>query len=233
MRTVGLVEHLAGAGRAIDELAGGGIGVGDGPDDRPFPFLAEIEAEGHRPAVDLAGLVEGDQFLVDAEDASLLALQRRHRLLAEGRLLIRMAFGHFRGTGEGRESGDPRVSQAAGQHRHQPVALGFGALYAGVLLLAAWLSEYAGSAGLLALAAVSGLADVDAITLSSLRLFDTGALSAQMAAYTIGCAFAGATAFKLAVVAWVGGRGLARQTLLALVAPVVGTAFGLWLFASA
>ena len=66
-------------------------------------------------------------------------------------------------------------------------------------------------AGLLALAAVSGLADVDAITLSSLRLFDTGALSAQMAAYTIGCAFAGATAFKLAVVAWVGGRGLHRR----------------------
>ena len=114
-----------------------------------------------------------------------------------------------------------------------PVALGFGVLYAGVLLLAAWLSEYAGKAGLLALAAVSGLVDVDAITLSSLRLFDTGALTAQVAALTIGCAFLGATIFKLATVTWVGGLALARQTLLALAAPVAGTALGLWLFASA
>jgi uncharacterized membrane protein (DUF4010 family) len=114
-----------------------------------------------------------------------------------------------------------------------PVALGFGALYAGVLLLAAWVSEYAGKAGLLAMAAVSGLVDVDAIALSSLRLFDTGGLSAQIAALTIGCAFLGATVFKLAAVTWVGGVGLMRETWPALVAPVAGAAAGLWLFASA
>jgi uncharacterized membrane protein (DUF4010 family) len=111
-----------------------------------------------------------------------------------------------------------------------PVALGFGALYAGVLLLSAWLADYAGKGGLLVMATVSGLADVDAITLSSLRLFDTGALTAQVAALAIGCAFLGATVFKLAAVIWAGGLSLARQTWLALVAPVVGTAFGLWFF---
>ena len=114
-----------------------------------------------------------------------------------------------------------------------PVALGFGALYAGVLLLAVWLSEYAGKAGLLAMAALSGLVDVDAITLSSLRLFDTGALGAQIAVLAIGCAFLGATIFKLATVTWVGGLALLRQTWLALLAPVAGAAAGVWLFAPA
>jgi uncharacterized membrane protein (DUF4010 family) len=110
-----------------------------------------------------------------------------------------------------------------------PVALGFGALYAGVLLLSAWLADYAGKGGLLVMATVSGLADVDAITLSSVRLFDTGALTAQVAALAIGCAFLGATVFKLAAVMWLGGLTLGRQTWVALVAPLAGAAVGLWL----
>jgi uncharacterized membrane protein (DUF4010 family) len=50
-------------------------------------------------------------------------------------------------------------------------ALGFGALYALVLVLSAWLQDIAGSRGLYLLALASGLTDVDAITLSSLRMF--------------------------------------------------------------
>lgn len=55
-------------------------------------------------------------------------------------------------------------------------ALGFGLLYAAVLFFAAWLSDIAGSGGHYAVALVSGLTDVDAITLSSLRLFELGKL---------------------------------------------------------
>jgi hypothetical protein len=50
-------------------------------------------------------------------------------------------------------------------------ALGFGLLYALVLVLSAWLQDIAGSRGLYLLALASGLTDVDAITLSSLRMF--------------------------------------------------------------
>ena len=55
-------------------------------------------------------------------------------------------------------------------------AVGFGVLYAVVLFFAAWLSSIAGSGGLYLVALVSGLTDVDAITLSSLRLFRLGKL---------------------------------------------------------
>jgi len=108
-----------------------------------------------------------------------------------------------------------------------PVALAFGAVYAVVLVLSAWLSDRVGQGGLLALAAVSGLTDMDAITLSSLRLFDTGAVPAESAAVAIFVAFSAATLFKLAAVAWFGGRALARATWPALIAPVAGTAAGL------
>src|SRR3569832_2240715 len=51
-------------------------------------------------------------------------------------------------------------------------ALGFGLMNAIVLLAAAWLSDWLGTRGLYAVALVSGLTDVAAITLSSLRLYD-------------------------------------------------------------
>jgi uncharacterized membrane protein (DUF4010 family) len=110
-----------------------------------------------------------------------------------------------------------------------PVALGFGVLYAAILVLSAWFSQYAGEGGLLAVAAVSGLVDVDAITLSSLRLFDTGAVTANAAVVAIVVAFFMASLFKLIVITWLGGWGLARRTWLAVLAPVAGTAAALWL----
>ncbi len=64
-------------------------------------------------------------------------------------------------------------------------ALTFAAVYAIVLLLAAWLSDIAGIAGLYAVALVSGLTDVDAITLSSLRLFNMGNLASGQVAIAV------------------------------------------------
>jgi uncharacterized membrane protein (DUF4010 family) len=53
-------------------------------------------------------------------------------------------------------------------------ALGFAVLLATVMLLAAWATQRLGSAGLYPLAAISGLVDVDAVTLSTARLTGSG-----------------------------------------------------------
>jgi uncharacterized membrane protein (DUF4010 family) len=111
------------------------------------------------------------------------------------------------------------------------VALGFGLLYGAILLASAWTSEHVGSAGLYAVAAVSGLADVDAIALSSLRLFNTGQVTGGVAATAVAIAFFAATAFKLGAIALVGGGVMVRRCALGLVAPLVGVAGGLVLLA--
>ena len=61
---------------------------------------------------------------------------------------------------------------------HLNVALGFGALYAVILFASAWLSERAGSQGLYAIAVASGFVDVDAISLSSFNLLNSGSVTA-------------------------------------------------------
>jgi uncharacterized membrane protein (DUF4010 family) len=111
------------------------------------------------------------------------------------------------------------------------VALGFGAIYAIVLVGSAWLSERAGSQGLYAVAVVSGLVDVDAITLSSLNLFEGGGVTAAVAVTAIGIAYLAAVAFKLAVVLVIGGTELLKRVALALIAPALGIVAGLLLFA--
>jgi len=101
-------------------------------------------------------------------------------------------------------------------------ALGFGLLFAVVLILAAWLTDVAGRAGLYAVALVSGFTDVDAITLSTLRLFSLGTLGAADAVIAIGIAFASNMAFKLGLVLAVGGRALARQVIVPAAASLGG-----------
>lgn len=103
-------------------------------------------------------------------------------------------------------------------------ALGFGLMYAGVLVSAAWLSDYAGSGGLYALAVVSGLTDVDAISLSSLRLFELGKLGAHQAVTAIAVAYLANLAFKFGLVAIVGGGLLARRCAPGVLAVAAGVA---------
>lgn len=86
----------------------------------------------------------------------------------------------------------------------------FGALYGAVLFFSAWLSELMGSKGLYGVALASGLTDVDAITLSSFRLFSLGSLSAHSAAVAVIFALLANLAFKFSLVATVGGRNMAR-----------------------
>ncbi len=101
-------------------------------------------------------------------------------------------------------------------------ALTFAAAYAVVLLLSAWLSDIAGTAGLYAVALVSGLTDVDAITLSSLRLFNMGNLSDVQVAIAVVLAIIANTVFKLGLVLVVGGRPLFGRCAGTMAAVVVG-----------
>ena len=97
-----------------------------------------------------------------------------------------------------------------------------------VLLLAAWANDQLGSRGVLALAAVSGLTDVDAITLSSLRLLDNGALSQMSALTAVGIAVASNLVFKAGIAAAAGGSALRWPVLRAFGGPLLGMAVGLW-----
>ncbi|TSA18263.1 MAG: MgtC/SapB family protein [Betaproteobacteria bacterium] len=101
-------------------------------------------------------------------------------------------------------------------------ALGFGLLFGVVLFCSAWLSDVAGSRGLYAVALVSGLTDVDAITLSTLRLYDLGALQPFQAVSTIVLALVSNIAFKLGLVFVVGGGVLARRCAAPMLAAAAG-----------
>ena len=115
----------------------------------------------------------------------------------------------------------PRVSNPT----ELSASLGFGALFAVVLLASAWLSDVAGKSGLYAVALVSGLTDVDALTLSSLRLFTVGNLGGGEAVVAIALALLSNTIFKLGLVVFVGGKPLARRVMLpALASVLAGTA---------
>lgn len=92
-------------------------------------------------------------------------------------------------------------------------ALTFGILYAAVLLFSAALSDYAGNKGLYVVALISGLTDVDAISLSSLRLYGMEKLSAGETVTAILIAILSNLVFKFGVVAMIGGRALIVSTM--------------------
>lgn len=108
-------------------------------------------------------------------------------------------------------------------------AIGFGLLYVVVLLGAAWMQDIAGSRGLYVVALVSGLTDVDAITLSSLRLFNLGQLSEHQAVTAIAIAFLSNIAFKFGIVVFIGGWALAKHVATGFGAIACGVLLGLFL----
>jgi uncharacterized membrane protein (DUF4010 family) len=110
-------------------------------------------------------------------------------------------------------------------------ALGFALLYAGVLLAAAWLSDAAGDKGLYAVAITTGLADVDAITLTSMRLLHLGQLAQEQVVIAITLAVLANLVFKWLLVLSIGGRSLAGACLPAMAAIIVGCGGALFVFA--
>ncbi len=111
-------------------------------------------------------------------------------------------------------------------------AMGFGLLYAVVLFFAAWLSDIAGSGGLYVVALVSGLTDVDAITLSSLRLFGLGKLPAFDVVTAIGLGIIANIAFKLGLVFFIGGPLLAKRCALGMTLTAAGIGLALLILKS-
>jgi len=106
------------------------------------------------------------------------------------------------------------------------VAAGFGLVYGGVLFGAAWLSHVWGSSGLYAMAAASGIADVDAISLSSLQLFNTGKIEASSAVTAIVIAYVSNNIFKVAIAFTAGGAELAQRCAPAFSASTAGLLLG-------
>jgi uncharacterized membrane protein (DUF4010 family) len=87
-------------------------------------------------------------------------------------------------------------------------ALVFGALYAGILLAVAFARDRFGTAGLYTVAALSGLTDMDAITLSTSRLVAGGRLDPSDGWRAILLAGLANLAFKAGIVAFLGSRRL-------------------------
>ncbi len=107
-------------------------------------------------------------------------------------------------------------------------ALTFGLLYAAVLLASAWLSDLVGSRGVYGVALVSGLTDVDAITLSSLRLLGLGTLTQHQAATAILLALLSNIVFKSGLTLIIGGGRLAWRALPGFASVAAGAIIG-WL----
>jgi len=118
----------------------------------------------------------------------------------------------------------PETSNPAELH----TAFGFGLLYVMVLLGTAWMEDLAGNKGLYVVALVSGLTDVDAIALSSLRLFNLGQLSEHQTVTAITIAFLSNLAFKFGLVIFLGGKNLAKHVSVSFGAIACGMLLGLF-----
>jgi uncharacterized membrane protein (DUF4010 family) len=98
----------------------------------------------------------------------------------------------------------------------------FGLLYAVVLLIVAFARQHLGEAGLYAAAALSGLTDMDAITLSTARLVSTGNLETGTAWRMILVSGLSNVLFKAVLVATLGVRAYIRPMLLGFGAALLG-----------
>ena len=107
-------------------------------------------------------------------------------------------------------------------------ALTFAALYAVISLISAWLANLSGSSGLYLLAFVSGLTDVNAISISMLRLFDQGKLTPDVTVATIAIAYLSNLLFKFGLMMSIGGRTLARLSAPAAAATALGMILALF-----
>jgi uncharacterized membrane protein (DUF4010 family) len=106
-------------------------------------------------------------------------------------------------------------------------ALTFGLLFVIVLLCAAWLSDVAGNSGLYMVAIISGLTDMDAITLSSLRLFNLQKISSNQAIISIALAYLSNMVFKFGMAASIGGVALVKHIAFGFLAMAGGVLLGL------
>jgi len=112
-------------------------------------------------------------------------------------------------------------------------ALMFGLLYAVALVAIAFGKNHLGNSGLYVIAALSGLTDMDAITLSTARLVSTGRVEADNGWRLVLVALLANVLFKGGLAALVGHRRL--FTLIAPLCAIIlaGGALLLWLWSAA
>ncbi|MEW5904586.1 MAG: MgtC/SapB family protein [Pseudomonadota bacterium] len=172
----------------------------------------------------VASIVVMLRLLMEVAVVSMQALPSLAPVFAGGVLAGTLAAVYaWRQTDKGEALLMPETRNPAELHS----AFGFGLLYVIVLIGSAWMSDLAGSQGLYAVALASGLTDVDAITISSLRLFNLQQLSEQQTVIAITLAFLANVAFKFGMVLFIGGRALARQVAIGFGAIACGVLPGL------
>lgn len=109
-------------------------------------------------------------------------------------------------------------------------AILFGLLYAAVLLAVAFARDRFGTAGLYTVAAISGLTDVDAITLSTSKLVHGGGLEPGTGWRAILIAALSNLVFKAGIVAVLGSRGLLWRVAVLFGGVLAAGAAVLWLW---
>ncbi|TXT33091.1 MAG: membrane protein [Planctomycetota bacterium] len=125
-----------------------------------------------------------------------------------GLMVVSMLFALLYGC---RGSKPPEMMPPQGNPSELKSAILFGALYGLVLISVAASKEHLPQSGLYAIAAMSGLADLDAITLSTARLVESGRLSVDSAWRSILIAALSNLVFKSGLVLALGDRKLFRD----------------------
>ena len=105
-------------------------------------------------------------------------------------------------------------------------ALKFGLFYGFILFLSKLSVKSLGSYGLFSIAAISGLADVDAITLSSIRLFQLNEISLTTGIETVLIAATVNTIFKWILTLIMGDRKFFRLSSLGFLSLLIGEFIG-------
>lgn len=169
------------------------------PDVARFAALAIVLANavmGVRVIVEVAVVARGSFAAMIWPLASLVALQG--------------ALGFVLWLGLRRQHGSPPEPSNPAELRS---ALVFAGIYALVKLAVAWSNERFGYGALYGVAVISGLTDVDAITLSVSRLVEQGNVQVAQGWRAIVAAVVANIAFKGAMAAAIGGRALALRVI--------------------
>ncbi|MBD1396859.1 MgtC/SapB family protein [Pontibacter sp. JH31] len=125
-----------------------------------------------------------------------------------------------------KEAGDHMPEQE--NPAHLKTALVFGAIYALVILGTAAAKDHFGDSGLYIVAVISGLTDVDAITLSTSRLMNVGNIAPDTGWRIILVAALSNIAFKAALVGFMGNKSLLAKVALLFGIVLLGGVLVLW-----
>mgnify|MGYP003632202240 CR=1 FL=1 len=106
-------------------------------------------------------------------------------------------------------------------------ALGFALGYVVVLLLASWMNDVFAETGVYLVAFISGLTDLDAITISNLKLVSSQTLSAQTAMIAVIIAYVANLIFKYSIVLVVGAKAMRLPLAMGFITFLIGISLGL------